>query len=177
MEQTLLTERGVEDPRAEGKHLRVGPQQPHERIQSDEDGETGTGRAARVGEVHADDPRAEAMREDSRGSAESGADVEDRHAGADPGSARQGFDGLESAVVVLVPLPEILGGERAGARVPTRGLEHLRLIDGVAIVEVDHRATGLTHEQRVYGRVALKSPGAYGRRSRFHPSPRRTGEP
>ncbi len=60
-----------------------------------------------------------------------------------------------------------------------RGLQHLRLVDGVTVVEIDDESAagdGMRARRRVYGEAALKSPGAYGRRSRFHLPPKENRE-
>ena len=52
--------------------------------------------------------------------------------------------------MILVPPPEIFRAQIAEAMgVSARRLEDLRLVDGVAIVEVDDRLAGLAHQGSV----------------------------
>ena len=62
-----------------------------------------------------------------------------KRAGPDGGAPRQGLDGLEPAVVVLVPVVEVLGDEGSSvlALAPER-VQHLREADGMPVIEVDH---------------------------------------
>ena len=144
-----MADRNVERPSAEKEDLRVGSEVPHQGAQADEGGEAGARRAPRVGQVHAGDADAETVREEARGAAEARADVEHGHARCDGRASRQRLHGPEAAVVVLVPRPEILGLERSAARARARGLQHLRLVDRVTIVEVDHQ---VTHDTECTGR-------------------------
>ena len=113
MEQSFLTDRGVEHARAEGQDLRVGPQEPHQGAQAHERGESGARRAPRVGEIHAGDADAETMGQEARRPAEARAHVEHGHARRDGHAAGQRLHGPEAPVVVLIPRPEILRLERS----------------------------------------------------------------
>jgi hypothetical protein len=152
VQQALLADHRVEAAGAEGQHLRVAAHVPDQGTEPDQRGEARPRRAPRVGKVDAGHPGAEAVGQEARGAAEPGADIEHRHPGGDGGALRQRLDRGETAVVILVPPPEILRTERAEAGgAVAGGCEHLRLVDRVAIVEIDHVGSGLAHEPQCRG--------------------------
>ena len=75
--------------------------------------------------------------QEARGTAQAGAHVE--HAGGrlDAGAPGKEVDGGETPIVVLVEIEEIVGGEAAQVAAPSTpdGVQHLPLVDGMAIVE------------------------------------------
>jgi len=97
-----------------------------------------------VGQVHAGDADAESVRQEARRPAQAGADVEHGHARHDRGASRQHLHGPEPAVVILIPRPQILRLERSpgATALRARGLQHLGLVDGMTVVEVDDRVRG-----------------------------------
>jgi hypothetical protein len=88
-------------------------------------------------DLHADDAAAAGVRDESRGPAEPRAHVEDARARPNARAPGEGGDGVDAAVMVLVEREEVGGGE-ARARTPPRGGgADVRLVDRMAVVEVD----------------------------------------
>jgi len=95
-------------------------------------------RAPRV-QLDSDHAAATARGEEPRGTAQAGTDVKDAGASADARTAREGVDGAEAAVVILVEGKQVVRGERpvdAAARAP-HGVEHLAFADRMLVVEID----------------------------------------
>ena len=82
------------------------------RVETHQAGEAGgAGRPAGV-ELDRDDPAAAPAGQEARGPAQPGAEVEHARAGVDAGQAGEGVHRGQAAVVILVELEEIVGGDR-----------------------------------------------------------------
>jgi hypothetical protein len=118
----------------------------HPAVQPDERREArGTGRAARI-QLERHDLTAAASCQEARGAAQAGAEVQHARVPADARQAGQGVHRRQAAVVVLVEVEQVVGGERRGVEraAPTaHGREHLGLADRVPVVEIDDRVHGL----------------------------------
>jgi hypothetical protein len=87
-------------------------------------------------ELDSDDPAATPGGQEPRGTTEPRADVEHARGGVHAGAASQNVDGADAAVVVLVEVEEVLGGEAAGGTAGRRRAD-VCLVDRMPVVEVD----------------------------------------
>jgi hypothetical protein len=92
-------------------------------------------RAAGV-QLHGDDAAASAAREEACRTREARADVEDARLRADAGSRRERIDGADPAVVVLIEVEQVVGGERGAAAALGDGGEHVLGGNRMIVVEV-----------------------------------------
>jgi hypothetical protein len=88
-------------------------------------------------ELDADDAAATAAREEPRGAAQSRAHVEDLRAGLDSGAPREDVDGADAAVVILVEVEQVLGGEPPNRGAAGGARAYVRLVDRMTVVELD----------------------------------------
>ena len=136
VEQPFLAETDVERMAPERERARVTADHRDPRRQPDVPRQTRGARHPRPVNLDPDDPAATAAGEESRGAPEPGADVEHARRGVHARAARQDVDGADPAVVVLVEVEEVVGGEAAGGTTG-RGRADVCLVDRMPVVEVD----------------------------------------
>ena len=140
VQQRLLAEARIEPAAREWQGGGVGANDPDLPVQPDQPREAGRAHGPAGVQLDGDHAAAAPGGQEAGGPPQAGADVEDTGAGVDAGQAGEGVDGGEAAVVILVELEQVIGGEwglgeRAAA--PADRVEHLQLADRMAIVEVD----------------------------------------
>jgi hypothetical protein len=142
VEQAFLAHAHIEGMSPNGQDDGMAADEHDPPVETDVVREPRGGRRAACVQLDADDTAATPRREKSRRTGEPRAHVEDprglRHAGA----AREGVHRADAAVVVLIEVEEIVGGETVDA-VASGGRPHVRLVDRVAVVEVDGRSRSL----------------------------------
>ena len=139
MQEGLLAETGVEASAPERQPGGVAAHDPHPPLEADQPRESRGARRPPGVQLDGHDLTAAATCQEAGGPAQPGAQIQHARGHADPGQARQRVDGGQPAVVVLVELEEVVGGEGPAGEpaAPGEGGQHLGFADRMAIVEVD----------------------------------------
>ena len=124
----FLAEARIEPAAREWQGGGVGANDPDLPVEPDQPREPGRAHGPAGVQLDGDHAAAAPGGQEAGGPPQAGADVEDTGAGVDAGQAGEGVDGGEAAVVILVELEQVIGGERnlgQRAAAPADCVEHL----------------------------------------------------
>ena len=149
VQETLLAHHGVERAGRAGERLGVAAHHADDRVEPHETREAKVARRASGVQVQRGNARAEAVGEEPRRPTEAGAHVEDAMARHDSGPARQGLHRGQPAVVVLVPVVQVVRARRPAVHpAPGEGGAHPALADRMTVVEVEDGGDVRAHRRR-----------------------------
>ena len=120
VQQRFLAQARLEATVGERQRTGIAADDADLRVQPDHAREPGGAGGAAGVELHRDHGRAASAGHEARRAAESGAEVEHAGARVDAGQAGQGVHRGEAAVVILVEVEQVVGGEWERWRAPRR---------------------------------------------------------